>query len=95
MIYAYVIVIYVTQVTFKYITIVYMTIGCQKTCGERVLYIKIFSATLYIIKFDECKLFMNMCIYHVTAKSNTLPLDNREAHSIVLLSFALFSYISL
>ena len=54
MIYAYVIVIYVTQVTFKYITIVYFTIGCQKTCGERVLHIQIFLATLYIIKIDAC-----------------------------------------
>ena len=36
-----------------------------------------------------------MCIYHATAKSNTLPLDNGEAPSIALLSFASFSYISL
>ena len=54
MIYAFVIVIYVTQVTFKYTTIVYLTIGCQKTCGDRVFYIKIFLATFYIIKFDAC-----------------------------------------
>ena len=43
--------------TFKYITIVYLAMGCQKTCGGRFLYIKIFLATLYIIKcllaFDE------------------------------------------
>ena len=43
--------------TFKYITIVYLAMGCQKTCGGRFLYIKIFLATLYIINcllaFDE------------------------------------------
>ena len=43
--------------TFKYITIVYFAMGCQKTCGGRFLYIKIFLATLYIINcllaFDE------------------------------------------
>ena len=33
---------------------------------------------------------MNMCIYHAKAKSNTLPLDNKETPSIVLLSFAVF-----
>ena len=38
---------------------------------------------------------MNMYIYHAIAKSNTLPLDNKETPSKVLLSFALFSYISL
>ena len=37
-----------------YITIVYLARGCQKTCGEKFLYIKIFLATLYIIKFDVC-----------------------------------------
>ena len=31
---------------------------------------------------------MNMCIYHAIAKFNTLPLDNKEIPSIVLLSFA-------
>ena len=36
-----------------------------------------------------------MYIYHAIAKSNTLPLDNKEIPSIVLLSFASFSYISL
>ena len=38
---------------------------------------------------------MNMCIYHAVAKSNKLPFDNKETPSIVLLSFASFSYISL
>ena len=33
---------------------------------------------------------MNMCIYHAITKSNTLPLDNKETLSIVLLSFASF-----
>ena len=33
-----------------------------------------------------------MCIYHAIAKSNTLPLDNKETPSELLLSF---SYISL
>ena len=47
MTYAYVIVIYVTSV--KYITI-YLAMGCQKTCGGRSLHIRIFLATLYIIK---------------------------------------------
>ena len=46
-----------TLLTFKYITIVYLAMGCQKTCGGRFLYIKIFLTTLYIIKcllaFDE------------------------------------------
>ena len=79
--------------TFKYITIVYLAMGCQKTCGGRFLYIKIFTTTLYIIKVR--KLSMNMCIYHAVAKSNTLPFDNKETPSIVLLSFASFSYISL
>ena len=38
---------------------------------------------------------MNMCIYPAIARSNTLPLDNKET-SIVLLSFSsFFSYISL
>ena len=36
---------------------------------------------------------MNICIYHAIVKSNTLPLDNKETPSIVLLSFASFSYI--
>ena len=31
-----------------------------------------------------------MCIYHSIANSNTLPLDNKETPSIVLLSFASF-----
>ena len=34
---------------------------------------------------------MNMCIYHAIAKSNPLPLDDKETPSIVLLSFASFS----
>ena len=53
-----------------------------------------FLVTLNIIK---CLLFffMNMCIYHAIAKSNTLPLDDKETPSIVLLSFASFSSISL
>ena len=29
---------------------------------------------------------MNMCIYHAIAKSNTLPLDNKDTPSVVLLS---------
>ena len=41
-------VIYVTY--FKHITIVYFTMGCQKTCGEGFLYIKIFLSTLYMTK---------------------------------------------
>ena len=77
--------------TFKYITIVYLAMGCQKTCGGRFLYIKIFLATLNIIKCLFA--FDNMCKYHAIAKSNTLPLDNKETPSIVLLSFASFSYI--
>ena len=28
-----------------------------------------------------------MCIYHAIAKSNTLPLDNKETPSIVLLHY--------
>ena len=36
--------------TFKYITVVYKAMGCQKTFGGIFLYIKIFLATLYIIK---------------------------------------------
>ena len=31
-----------------------------------------------------------MCIYHAIAKSNTLPLDNKETPSKGLLSFASF-----
>ena len=77
--------------TFKYITIVYLAMGCKKACGGRFLYIKIILANLYIIK--GCLLLMNMCNYHAIAKSNTLPLDNKETPSIVLLSFASFSYI--
>ena len=38
---------------------------------------------------------MNMCIYNAKAKSDTLPLDNKETPSIVLLSFASLSYILL
>ena len=33
---------------------------------------------------------MYMCVYHAIAKSNMLPLDNKETPSIVLLSFASF-----
>ena len=33
---------------------------------------------------------MNMSIYHAIAMSNTLPLDNKEPPSVVLLSFASF-----
>ena len=36
-----------------------------------------------------------MCIYHAIAKSSMLPLDDKETPSIVLLSFASFSSISL
>ena len=36
-----------------------------------------------------------MCIYNAIAKSNMLSLDNKETPSIVLLSFASFSYILL
>ena len=53
-----------------------------------------FSKLLYIL-LNVCQLLMNMCIYNAIAKSNTLPLDNRETPSIVLFSFASFSYISL
>ena len=57
MTYAYVNVIYETLLKFKYITIVYLAMGWQKTCGGRFLYIKIFLATLNIINcllaFDE------------------------------------------
>ena len=31
---------------------------------------------------------MNMCIYHAIAKSNMLPLDDKETPGILLLSFA-------
>ena len=48
----------------------------------------IFLATLYII--TVCKLLIDMCINHAIAKSNTLPLDNKETPSIVLLSKFLF-----
>ena len=44
---------------------------------------------------NVCKHLVHVCIYHAIAKSNTLPLDNKETPSIVLLSFASFSYISL
>ena len=33
---------------------------------------------------------MNMYVYHELIKSNTLPLDNKDIPSIVLLSFASF-----
>ena len=48
MTYAYVIDIYV--LTLKYITIVYLAMGFQKTCEGRFLYFKMFLATLYNIK---------------------------------------------
>ena len=38
---------------------------------------------------------MNMCIYHAIDEFNTLPLENKETPSMVLFSFASFSYISL
>ena len=38
---------------------------------------------------------MNMWINYAINKSITLQLDNKETPSIVLLSFASFSYISL
>ena len=60
-----------------------------------MLYIKIFLTTLYVIKFDVRQFFYGYVHYHATAKSNTLPLDNRETPTIVLLSFVLFSYTSL
>ena len=53
-----------------------------------------FSELLYIL-LNVCRLLVNMCIYLAIAKPNTLPLDNKETPSIVLLSFASFSYISL
>ena len=89
MTYAYVIVIYVTYIQIYYYCL--LGHGLPKDLWREILYIKIFLATLYIIK---C-LLMNMCIYHTIAKSYTLPLDNRETPSIVLLSVASFSYISL
>ena len=56
------------------------------------MYIKIFLVTLYIIK---CLLvLMNMCIYNAIA-NDTLPLDNKETPSIMLLSFASLFYILL
>ena len=36
---------------------------------------------------------MNMCIYHATAKSYTLPLDNRGTPIIVLLLFVLSVFV--
>ena len=67
--------------------------GCQKTCGGRFFYIKIFLPTLYILK---CLLAFDVHV-HLPRNSqvNTLPLDNKETPSIVLLSFASFSYILL
>ena len=52
MTYAYVIVIYVTYIQIYYFCL--LGHGLQKDLGERFLYIKIFLATLYIIKFDVC-----------------------------------------
>ena len=55
MTYAYVIVIYVTYIQIYYYCL--LGHGLQKDFGGRFLYIKIFLATLYIIKcllaFDE------------------------------------------
>ena len=72
MTYAYVIVIYVTYIQIFYSSF-YLAMGCQKTCGGRFLYIKIFLATLYIIKyllaFDEhVHLSCNSQIYYVTIR---------------------------
>ena len=67
--------------------------ACQKTGRGRCLYIEIFLVTLYIIK--GLLVLMNMCIYNAIAKSDTLPLDNKETPSIMLLSFASLFYILL
>ena len=59
MTYAYIIVIYITYIQiYYYITIVFLAMGCQKTCGGRFLYIKIFLATVLLyykclLAFDE------------------------------------------
>ena len=98
MTYAYVIVIYVTyiQIHIYYFQIYYYCLlghGLPKTCGGSFLYIKILSYFKYY-KMSVSGL-MNMCIYHAKAKSNTIPLDDKETPSIVFLSFASFSSISL
>ena len=62
--------------TYAYVIVIYVTyMGCQKTCGGRFLYIKIFLATFYIIK----------CLLAFTIQ---LSLDNKETPSILLLSFS-------
>ena len=62
--------------TFNYITIIYLAMGCQKTCGGRFLYIKIFLATLYtcIIK---CLLAFDKHVHLPCNSQYTLPLDNK------------------
>ena len=70
--------------TIKYIAIVYLTIGCQKTSREEVLYIKVCLTTLCITKSNV----------HVTSKLNTLPLVNRGTPITKLISFVSFFYIS-
>ena len=78
----------------KYSIIVYLTIGCQTTCGESVLYINIFITTLYNSKSNVHILALYLLVhYHATDKSNTLPLNNRETPIKVLLSLVSFSYI--
>ena len=93
MTYAYVIVIYGIFIQIYYYCL--LGHGLPKDLWKEIFCIMISLATLYIIKFDVCYLLVNMCNYHATAESNTLPLYKRETPSIVLLLFASFSYISL
>ena len=48
--------------TLKYITIIYLTMGCHNASREGILCIKNFLTTLYVTKSYVCKLFINRCI---------------------------------
>ena len=92
MTYAYAIVIYVS-----YIQIYYYCLLGQGLPQDlwREIFVHYDFLSYFIYYKMSVKFLMNLCIYHTIAKSYTLPLDHKETPSIVLLSFASFSYISL
>ena len=89
MTYAYIIVIYVTYIQIYY----YCLLGHGL---PKDLWREVFVHSDFLSFFIKCLLAFDAHVhFHAIAKSNTLPLENKETHSIVLLSFASFSYILL
>ena len=93
MIYAYVAVVYVTYFQIYYHCLLDRVLP-KDLWRENFVHYDFLSHILYFDTVYLYALHKHICIYHATAKYNTLPLDNRETPSKLFLSFASFSYIS-